>query len=469
MLQNLLSRRLFSTFNACYFPRVRQSIASGEKIGRLSSVIPAESILKPSIDQNGAQMPPKSALEIPHKLIKTGEDGFAKITQFGKAEKGEMETILEKGEEKIKGKTNKEKNKITPVDPEGFKRFPLRPDVLAGIGAMGLSKPTHVQELVIPQLLKGSNCLVAAETGSGKTLAYVLPILNQIKNEEQNEGLIRRKSFPRVLVLLPTRELVQQVLGVVKFWSHFVKIRAVGLLGGTKKGLEEDKLDSEVDVVISTPARFLAHRARDNVFIGDIKHLVLDEADTLFRDDFFVDVKKIIQSVLKKSSLTNTTRQIITVSATLPKDITSAIDNIIPDIKHITTPLLHRAPPRIKQRFIPVPSQGGGKQSLLVETLRMNQSNKTIIFCNSIKTCEALQSFLKKEGYPSIHFHKYMTFEDRKKHFEDFTSGETMLLITTDIGSRGLDTTMVDHVIMYDFPKKWNRLFASCWSDRSGK
>jgi len=112
--------------------------------------------------------------------------------------------------------------------------------------------------------------------------------------------------------------------------AHHVKIKSVGLLGGTNKKDERETMAANVDVLVSTPGRFMTHRRRDAVFLGDIRFLVMDEADTLFKEDFFEEVKQIIEPIRRKTLSSEFGRQFITVSATLPKDITRAIDKTFP-------------------------------------------------------------------------------------------------------------------------------------------
>jgi superfamily II DNA/RNA helicase len=163
-----------------------------------------------------------------------------------------------------------------------------------------LAAPTPIQSMVIPELLsrpRDSFAFLAA-TGSGKTLAYLLPLMQQLKHQEDFESYERRPRRPRVLILAPTRELVSQITGVLKTVSHSFKVSSLALVGGQQKGQQAKSLSREVDIVVATPGRLLQHWKDGNIFFGQVDSIVLDEMDTMLEQGFQQELRSILYPLL---------------------------------------------------------------------------------------------------------------------------------------------------------------------------
>lgn len=156
----------------------------------------------------------------------------------------------------------------------------LTPSTLTALGEMGVRKPTPTQAAYIPRILAGESLLLGAATGTGKTIAYLAPLLQRLK-EAEAAGLATRRQRPRLLILAPTRELALQILGVVKAFSHVLKLRSVAVVGGAKQSSQRDALDSPVDVLVGTPGRLALLHSQGHVHLSDVRAVVIDEADTL--------------------------------------------------------------------------------------------------------------------------------------------------------------------------------------------
>ncbi|KAI8355085.1 P-loop containing nucleoside triphosphate hydrolase protein [Choanephora cucurbitarum] len=319
------------------------------------------------------------------------------------------------------------------------------------------SKPTEIQALAIPSLLnrRHRHVLVAAETGSGKTFAYLLPIIQMLKADEKRKTQ-RRLDHPRAIVLVPTRELVQQVTKSCKSLSHIVKCRAVGLEGRTSRHRVVETLASgPIDLLITTPTTLLNYEKDKTISLADTRYLMIDEADSLFDAGWGDDCRTIIQRVQKATEKAQVPEKIAIVSATLPKSVHSALDALFPSMVKMTTPSLHKALPNLKQSFVDLQRFQGNRQLALLEVLKKNiKDDKTLVFCNTKKSVELVHKFLSSKNLEALALYKDAPI-DRTESLRLFATPveeNYNILISTDIASRGIDTTFVNHVILYDFP-----------------
>lgn len=147
----------------------------------------------------------------------------------------------------------------------------LLPEVQAAIDALGFDTPSSIQRIAIPQITSGGNMVVAAATGAGKTLAYLLPVINALKSQEQvSEDVVRKPGRPRALILVPTRELAAQVLGVTKQVAHQAKVSSCGIFGGEDYGKQKRELSACQDVVVGSPGRLLKHRDQRTLHLSQV-------------------------------------------------------------------------------------------------------------------------------------------------------------------------------------------------------
>ncbi|KAI9308562.1 P-loop containing nucleoside triphosphate hydrolase protein [Cunninghamella echinulata] len=356
-------------------------------------------------------------------------------------------------------------------------------------------KPTEIQALSIPNLInsttKYQHFLIAAETGSGKTLAYLLPVIQQLMIDEQKHQIKRRLDHPRSIILVPTRELVQQVTKTCKSLSHVAKFRCIGIDRLSTTKLSQQLATGPVDMIISTPTTMQTLIKKHVISLADTKYMIMDEADSLFDAGWGDECKSLIHTIqkvnstqqekqqqnkkLNKNNKTNHQQEkIIIVSATLPKSVQSTLNQLFPTLLKITTPSLHKSLPNLKQSFVDLQRFKGNRQLALLEILKKNmvKDEKILIFCNTKKSVELLQHWLQSKNVPALALYKdaLINREETLQRFsqknntnedlhdddddDDERKGKGMdnLLISTDIASRGIDTTFVDHVILYDFP-----------------
>ncbi|CAO3654210.1 unnamed protein product [Cunninghamella echinulata] len=367
-------------------------------------------------------------------------------------------------------------------------------------------KPTEIQALSIPNLIntttKHHHFLIAAETGSGKTLAYLLPVIQQLMIDEQKHHIKRRLDHPRSIILVPTRELVQQVTKTCKSLSHIAKFRCIGIDRLSTTKLSQQLATGPVDMIISTPTTMQTLIKKHVISLADTKYMIMDEADSLFDAGWGDECKSLIHTIQKVNSTQQEKQQqnkklnkndkinhqqekIIIVSATLPKSVQSTLNQLFPTLLKITTPSLHKSLPNLKQSFVDLQRFKGNRQLALLEILKKNmvKDEKILIFCNTKKSVELLQHWLQSKNVPALALYKdaLINREETLHRFSQNNNnnnnnnneqdqhddndidddegkgkgkgkGMDNLLISTDIASRGIDTTFVDHVILYDFP-----------------
>ncbi|XP_068683648.1 uncharacterized protein [Montipora foliosa] len=355
---------------------------------------------------------------------------------------------------------------FTPGDNQiqvtSFHSLGIRGDVLKGLENLSITKPTVTQMTTIPPILKKEHVLCAAQTGTGKTLAYLLPIVHHLK-EEHDQGLISRVKRPRVLIVVPSRELAFQVLKVAKSLSHNARFRSALLTGGRKLRILKSGLESPVDLLVGTPGTLLEFREKGRLFFSDVSYFVVDEADSMFDETFKSETIKLLETIsVRQDKLVPRTSglptdpvdaQVVVVGATFPKELVDALQDMLPDL-HICTSGLHRVLPHVRHKFVKTLQHQ--KPDKLLEILMADlqvPDRRTVVFCNTTPSCDFVGHFLQNHGVAHIKLHGTVAIQERSNLFKDFQKEKARILLCTDVASRGLDTD-VDHVINFDFPLK---------------
>ncbi|MCO5605731.1 hypothetical protein L7F22_059915 [Adiantum nelumboides] len=336
-----------------------------------------------------------------------------------------------------------------------FTELPLSNDLMASVNELGLTQPTEVQCRSIPPVLDGQSVVIASHTGSGKTLAYMIPIVQCLKQDELQQDKAARPRRPRAVVLCPTRELAEQVFRVAKSLCHHAKFRATLIGGGVRMRPQEDALNGPLDMLVGTPGRLLKHIEDGNVAYGDIKYVVLDEADTMFDRGFGPDVKKFLGPLRNRSSKSkNAGFQTVLVTATITQAVQKLLDEEFPGIKHIRTSTLHKKISTARHAFIKLAATENKLESLLqVLEPSLSKKERVMVFCNTLNSCRAVDHFLNENGISTVNYHGAVPAEERVEVLDKFRSADLKCpaLVCTDLAARGLDL-VVDHVIMFDFP-----------------
>ncbi|MFC3415920.1 DEAD/DEAH box helicase [Algoriphagus hitonicola] len=320
---------------------------------------------------------------------------------------------------------------------EGFDTFKLNKQLLNAIAEAGYQHPTGVQEKAIPLALAGHDVLGIAQTGTGKTAAYVLPILMKVKYAQG--------TWPRALVLAPTRELVMQIEEVFHQLGKYTDLRIVSLYGGIGPKTQIEQVTAGVDIIISTPGRFLDLYKKGVILTKELKTMVLDEADKMMDMGFMPQIRSVLEVIPVK-------RQNLLFSATFAPRVDGLAAEFLEFPERVeVTPSATTAETIAQVKYF-VPNMRT-KINLLEHLLENEEINRAIIFTRSRKNAEEVSNFLmrKKVGEVRV-IHANKGQNTRINSMEDFKAGEVRILVATDVASRGLDVTMVSHVINFDVP-----------------
>ncbi|XP_062502583.1 uncharacterized protein LOC134179663, partial [Corticium candelabrum] len=336
-----------------------------------------------------------------------------------------------------------------------FSDLQLNNDVVDALRAINVIKPTVIQMLSIPKILRGRNVIVSAETGSGKTLAYLAPLISSLRDDEVHRGFVSRIKRPRAVILVPSRELAIQVLAVAKSLCHHARFRPVGLFGGFKKRLLNESLQTPCDVVVGTPDMVRRLQAKESIYMTDVSHVVIDEVDTMWADDFRPSILHIL-SLLKvrdeKPPLPlclDEGTQVTLVGSLLPSRVESQIEETIPKLKKAKSKSLHTLMPHVEHWFVRVRPED--KAERLLDIIRHRPRDVVMVFCNTVSSCDWVAAYLAENAIFPIKLHGSVSSLERSERLRLYREGRSKVLVCTDVASRGIDTKFVNHVILFDF------------------
>ncbi len=307
---------------------------------------------------------------------------------------------------------------------------------MKALEAMQIETPTEIQAASIPHLLAGSDVIGQAYTGSGKTLAFSLPLMERI--DVNNKWL-------QALILVPTRELAQQVGGVIEKLTKGAGIRSTLIFGGRAFGPQQDAIYAGAQVVVGTPGRVLDHLNRGTMRLDGVTFLVLDEADEMLDRGFAPDVERIL-------SQTNTERQTALFSATTPEWVHKVSQKYLKDPVVIETSRGEDEPgPDIDHVVYEVWRED--KLSVLVKLLDEPTEGATLVFGRTKHGVRSLGIKLERMGYGVDVLQGNLSQGQRDRVIEKFRAGKTPILLATNVAARGLDVLHVTRVINYELPE----------------
>ena len=326
-----------------------------------------------------------------------------------------------------------------------FADLALLPTLRETLVEKNLSIPTDIQAQTVPALLAGRSVVGVAETGSGKTLAYALPILHRLKTLELQGKPVTVYGEPRAIVVVPTRELGEQVAKAFKPFTHTTRLRVRSLLGGTTMEQAKRSLQGPFEVLVATPGRLIKMMEAGLVTLGDVRTLVLDEADQMLDHGFLPDVRRIMKDCPPE-------RQLAMFSATVPPAVEKLIADLFADAEVIRSLGSHRVVASLTTTQETV--VGGKRFPLLERLLDKKVEGGTILFTNTREQCDKLAGELEEAGWPCVVYRGEMDKTERRRNLKAFREGDVALLISTDLASRGLDVEHVGRVINYHMPQQ---------------
>jgi ATP-dependent RNA helicase RhlE len=321
-----------------------------------------------------------------------------------------------------------------------FKDLNLSKQILNALSDIGFESPTPIQEKAFPVIMSGKDAVGIAQTGTGKTFAYLLPILKQLTYSEQRQ--------PRVLIVVPTRELVVQVVDEIAKLSKYMQARCTGVYGGGNINIQKQKVYDGIDILVATPGRLIDLTLSRTLQFNSIQKLVIDEVDEMLNLGFRSQLIKILDILPAK-------RQNLMFSATLNEDVEMMIENYFTKPEYIE--LISRGTPleKIIQQAYHVPNFYT-KVNLLEHLLRTEKNfTKVLVFVKNKKIADDIFKALETEFAEEIGvIHSNKSQPQRFSAVKKFDEGTHRLLIATDVIARGLDLKDVTHVINFDMPSR---------------
>ena len=306
------------------------------------------------------------------------------------------------------------------------------------IAEMGFDTPTPIQEEAFPVILSGKDIVGIAQTGTGKTLAYMLPILQDLKFSKQIN--------PRVLVLVPTRELVLQVVEMAESFARYTSIRVLGVYGGVNISTQKQKVAQGTDILVATPGRLYDLALSGSLQLKGVNKLVIDEVDVMLDLGFRFQLANIFELLPAR-------RQNIMFSATMTDEVAALIDDDFVTPAKISIALSGTPLDNIEQQCYDVPNFYTKVNLLSHLVFNRNEFRKVLVFVSNKNSADRLfTAFQEKHSSETGIIHSNKTQNYRFKAIKDFDEGKNRILIATDIIARGLDLEKVTHVINFDTP-----------------
>jgi ATP-dependent RNA helicase DeaD len=314
-----------------------------------------------------------------------------------------------------------------------FDELPER--IRKNVASIGWTAPLTVQEVVAPFLFEGRDVVVQSRTGSGKTGAFLLPICKLVDT---------RRDSVQALVLVPTRELAEQVHGVLRDLAEGTGIRSVAVYGGVGYGPQLDAFQKKVHVIVATPGRMIDHLMSGRVSLAHLRMLVLDEADEMLSMGFYQSMTKILSYVSDKHQTTLFSATISPAVARMAKRFTHNPEPITlsSDVMHVE---------EVDHVYYVVDSMY--KDRAVLKIIEMENHEAALIFCNTKREVEYLGTFLRSFGYDGDYISGDLSQTERERVMTRIRDGKLRFLVATDVAARGIDISELGCVFLYNLPQ----------------
>ncbi len=322
-----------------------------------------------------------------------------------------------------------------------FEELKIAKSILKALDDIGFKEPTPIQELAVPIINSGANVVGVAQTGTGKTAAYLMPLLTKLRKPEGKD--------PRVLILVPTRELSIQVGEDVEELTIWSELRSASVFGGIGWTKHAELVEPGIDVLVATPGRLWDLYRGGVLSLKKVKHLVIDEADRMLDMGFLPQLRQLLEILPAK-------RQNLMFSATFSESIEKLVEEFLDHYEKLEVAPSATPVDKVNQRAIKVPNFR--TKLNLVKYLLEDEIifSRVIIFVRTKEHAESVFKVIKRksEGEKRI-LHSNKGQNTRINAIQAFKKGEVRILITTDVSARGLDASLVSHVINFDLPPNY--------------
>jgi ATP-dependent RNA helicase RhlE len=323
-----------------------------------------------------------------------------------------------------------------------FDQYNISEEIKINLAELGFRRPTDIQFKAIPSIIKGEDVLAIAQTGTAKTAAFAIPLVDQIHRAKKS----RRSKGIKCLVLVPTRELAAQIGDVFHFLSKHTRVKTFALHGGVEQDPQIHKLEEGLDVLIATPGRMFDLISQGYVHLDEVVTLVLDEADHMLDLGFIDDIKAVKQKLTKR-------HQTLFFSATINREIKKLAFSQVKS-SAIRIQVSPEDPVSKNVSHFVMFVEMDDKRFFLERFIHDNPESKIIVF---VRTRVRADRVVKAMGRVNIYaqaIHGDKEQSDRTEVMKLFKSGQSRLLVATDVTARGIDIPDVDYVINYDLPEK---------------
>lgn len=320
-----------------------------------------------------------------------------------------------------------------------FKDYNINKAILEQLDAMGFVRATDIQYKAIKPILDGEDVMAIAQTGTGKTAAFAIPVLHFLSKKSKYST-----SSVRCLVLVPTRELSQQIADVFVEIGKKTTVKVLGLYGGVEQDHQINMLKKGVDVLVSTPGRMFDLIAQGHLDVSNVEFLILDEADLMLAMGFNKDIQDILKKIPKK-------RQTLFFSATIDKKIKSLAYDVVKNAIRIQISPKNPVAKSVEHAVAFI--EMDDKRFFLENILKEYPDKRILVFVRTKVRAGRVVAAMKRVEIDSEEIHGGIEQKQRFAILERFRSGENLILITTDVSARGIDIPNVDYVINYDLPE----------------
>ena len=320
-----------------------------------------------------------------------------------------------------------------------FDEFDFQPALLDAIDAMNFQECTPIQEKAIPILLQGRDLIGIAQTGTGKTAAYLLPVLDKLYTGDYPENAVN------CLIMVPTRELAQQIDQQVEGFSYFTNVSSTAVYGGNDGiRFEQEKRGFAMgaDIVVATPGRLISHISLGNIDLSKVSFFILDEADRMLDMGFYDDIMQIVKQLPAK-------RQNMLFSATMPDEIQRMAHTILHNPAEVKLAVSKPADGILQAAYVCYEVQ---KLPIIQSLFSSNAPKRVIAFASSKLKVKEITKSLRRIGLNVGEMHSDLSQAERDDIMHRFRNGHINVLVATDIVSRGIDIDDIDLVINFDVP-----------------
>ncbi len=326
-----------------------------------------------------------------------------------------------------------------------FNDFQILPSLVKTLSEKKIFRPTEIQSKIIPELLTQKSVVGVSETGSGKTLAYALPVLHLLKTMEDNGDAVTEIKRPRAVIMVPTRELGEQVSKVFKAFTHGTRLRVRPALGGMALEQAKRNTSGAFEILLATPGRLVQMLEMDLIDLSDVRILIFDEADQMMDQGFLPDTNFVVGACPKEL-------QLALFSATVSKSVQELMNTLFSSAEVYRSKGSGKTVSTLVTKNLMV--EDGKRWPLFEKILGQKVEGGTMVFTNTREQCDKVAKELVEKGYQCAIYRGEMDKNERKMNLKKFREGKVDLLISTDLAGRGLDLDNVGRVINFHLPKE---------------